>query len=49
MTTGIPLLLNTSFNGPDEPIVETPSNAINTFLKRNLDYLVLDNFLVSKQ
>jgi carbamoyltransferase len=49
MTTGIPVLLNTSFNGPDEPIVETPSNAINTFLKRNLDYLVLDNFLVSKQ
>lgn len=49
MLTGIPLLLNTSFNGPDEPIVETPSNAINTFLKRNLDYLVLENFLISKQ
>lgn len=48
MLTGIPLLLNTSFNGPDEPIVESPSDAINTFLKRKLDYLVLDNFLISK-
>lgn len=46
--TDIPVLLNTSFNGPEEPIVETPENAINTFLKRNLDFLVLENFVISK-
>lgn len=46
--TGVPVLLNTSFNGPEEPIVETPENAINTFLKRNLDFLVIENFVISK-
>lgn len=46
--SNIPVLLNTSFNGPEEPIVETPENAINTFLKRNLDFLVLENFVISK-
>jgi carbamoyltransferase len=49
MLTGIPVLLNTSFNGPDEPIVESPTNALNTFFKRKLDYLVIDNFLISKR
>ena len=48
MLTGIPVLLNTSFNGPDEPIVETPTDAIKTFLKRNIDILVIDNFIISK-
>lgn len=47
--SGIPVLLNTSFNGPEEPIVETPENAINTFLKRNLDFLVIENFIISKK
>ena len=46
--TGVPVLLNTSFNGPKEPIVETPKNAINTFLENNLDFLVIENFLISK-
>jgi len=46
--TGIPLVLNTSFNGPDEPIVETPQDAINTFLRQGLHYLVIDNFLIFK-
>lgn len=46
MRTGIPVLLNTSFNGPHEPIVETPENAINTFKERNIDLLVLDNYLI---
>lgn len=48
MLTGIPLLLNTSFNGPHEPIVETPENAIQTFKSRNLDILVLDKYLIYK-
>lgn len=46
--TGVPVLLNTSFNGPKEPIVETPQEAINTFLENNLDYLVINNFIISK-
>ena len=43
--TGIPMLLNTSFN-VQEPIVCTPENAINTFRAANFDALVLDNHLV---
>ncbi len=46
--TGIPLVLNTSFNGHGEPIVETPENAINTFLRQGLHYLVVGNFLIFK-
>jgi carbamoyltransferase len=46
--TGVPVLLNTSFNGPKEPIVESPSDAINTFLTRGLDFLVIDNFVIRK-
>jgi carbamoyltransferase len=46
--TNVPVLLNTSFNGPKEPIVETPKEAINTFLENNLDYLVINNFIISK-
>jgi carbamoyltransferase len=43
--TGIPLLLNTSFN-IQEPIVCTPENAINTYNNANFDALVLENNLV---
>jgi carbamoyltransferase len=43
--TGIPLLLNTSFN-LQEPIVCTPRDAIKTFLKTGVDYLVLEDLLV---
>ena len=45
--TGIPVLLNTSFN-MQEPIVETPFNAIDTFKKFNIDYLVLDDYIITK-
>ena len=45
--TGVPMLLNTSFNDQG-PIVCTPNDAVNTFLKNNLDYLAISNFLVSK-
>lgn len=45
--TGVPVLLNTSFNDC-EPIVCTPQDAINTFLKTDIDYLALGNYLVSK-
>lgn len=43
--TGIPLLLNTSFN-IQEPIVCTPENAVNTFKNANFDALVLENCFV---
>lgn len=46
--TGVPLLLNTSFNLKGEPIVTTPSNAYDTFMKSEMDCLVLENFLVEK-
>lgn len=47
--TGVPVLLNTSFNGPSEPIVESPADALKTFNDRNLDFLVLNNFLICKR
>ena len=43
--TGVPLLLNTSFN-VQEPIVLSPADAINTFSKASFDALVLENHLV---
>ncbi len=46
--TGVPMLVNTSFNVRGEPIVESPQDAINCFLKTDLDLLVIDNFLVEK-
>jgi carbamoyltransferase len=46
--TNVPVLLNTSFNGPKEPIVETPKEAINTFLENNLDFLVINNFIITR-
>ena len=45
--TNICCVLNTSFN-IDEPICETIEDAINTFLKSNLEYLVLNKNLITK-
>ena len=45
--TGIPMLLNTSFNC-QEPIVETPQHAIKTFRKTALDILVINDLVVKK-
>lgn len=47
--TGIPVLLNTSFNLAGEPIVETPENAIRAFLASGLDVLVLEGALIIKE
>jgi carbamoyltransferase len=46
--TGMPALLNTSFNLKGEPIVTTPANAFSTFSKSEMDTLVLGNFIVEK-
>jgi carbamoyltransferase len=47
--TGTPLILNTSFNLGGDPIVETPADALDTFLKTDMDYLVLENRIVTKR
>jgi carbamoyltransferase len=47
--TGVPVLLNTSFNVKGEPIVETPEDAINCFLSTGMDYLVLHDMLIAKK
>lgn len=46
--TGVPVLLNTSFNLRGEPIVTTPANAFYTFSKSGIDVLVLENFMIRK-
>ncbi len=46
--THVPVLLNTSFNLKGEPIVQTPADAISTFMRSGLDILVLENFLITK-
>jgi len=45
--TGIPSLINTSFNMHEEPIVCSPDDAIRAFLQGNLDYLAIGDFLVA--
>jgi carbamoyltransferase len=46
--TGVPVVLNTSFNLRGEPIVNTPQNAFNTFKNSDIDMLVLGSLLVRK-
>ncbi|OGO35243.1 MAG: hypothetical protein A2W35_11135 [Chloroflexi bacterium RBG_16_57_11] len=46
--TGVPVLLNTSFNLRGEPIVTTPANALNTFSKSDIDTLYMDGFITRK-
>lgn len=46
--TGVPVLLNTSFNDNNEPIVETPEDAIRCFLKTEMDVLVLNTAVIRK-
>jgi carbamoyltransferase len=45
---GCPLIINTSFNVRGEPIVCTPEHAYLCFMRTNMDYLVLGNFLLEK-
>jgi carbamoyltransferase len=46
--TGIPVILNTSFNLKGEPIVCKPEEAYDDFLRTKMDYLVIGNFLISR-
>ena len=45
----MPLLVNTSFNVRGEPIVCTPEDAYRCFMRTEMDYLVLGNFLLDKR
>jgi carbamoyltransferase len=45
--TGVPILLNTSFN-ENEPIVMTPEQALDTFLKTKMDVIVLGNYVLDR-
>ena len=45
--TGVPILLNTSFN-ENEPIVNLPVEALNCYLRTNMDILVMENILISR-
>lgn len=47
--TGVPVLLNTSFNGQDEPIVETPFEAIRAFRRMPMHALAMPPYLVTKR
>lgn len=46
--SGIPILLNTSFNIAGDPIVETPEDALHTFINSGMDNLVVNNVLFYK-
>jgi carbamoyltransferase len=46
--TGCPVIVNTSFNVRGEPIVCTPEDSYRCFMKTEMDYLVLENFVLSK-
>jgi len=47
--TGCAVIINTSFNVRGEPIVCTPADAYKCFMRTNIDYLVLGNYLLSKE
>jgi carbamoyltransferase len=45
--TGVPVLLNTSFN-ENEPIVNTPQDALNCFLRTDMDMLAMENIIITR-
>lgn len=47
--TGCPVIVNTSFNVRGEPIVCTPEDAYRCFMRTEIDYLALENFLIDKR
>jgi len=46
---GCPVVINTSFNVRGEPIVCTPQDAYTCFMRTNMDYLIMGNFLIEKK
>lgn len=48
-TQGCATVINTSFNVRGEPIVCTPEDAYRCFMRTNMDYLILENYLLDKR
>ena len=46
--SGVPMVLNTSFNLKGEPMVNSPRDALRTFFSSGLDALIMNNVLVRK-
>lgn len=46
--TGVPVVLNTSFNPAGSPIVETPADAVAAFLAMRLDCLIMEDWIISR-
>lgn len=46
--SGLPILLNTSFNTKNNPIVLTPQNAVDTFFETDMDLLIIGNYIIYK-
>ena len=46
--TGVPAIINTSMNVMGEPIVNTPDHAYKMILKTDMDFLVMGNYMISK-
>jgi len=47
--SGVPVVLNTSFNVMGEPIVSTPADAIRTFRASGMDCLALGDYIIEKE
>jgi len=47
--TGIPMIINTSFNVKGQPIVNTPRDAVSTFYMTGIDYLILGDYVLAKK
>ncbi len=46
--TNVPILLNTSFN-ENEPIIRTPQEAIDCFIRTKMDLLIIENFIIERE
>ena len=47
--SSIPVLLNTSFNIKGQPMVNTPSQAVDTFLRTKIDILAIGDYIITKK
>jgi len=47
--SNIPMITNTSFNKAGEPIVESPADAVNSFIDMGLDALICGDFIITKK
>ena len=47
--TGVPVILNTSFNDAGEPMVESPLDSLICFLRTKIDCLILNDFMIEKK